>query len=143
MGMTDNKVIFFLCGLFGWSGTPAAFNVYTRAIIHELIHKIRGEALMYVDDIIIVTRKGNVNYDIDVTNKVCCNLLGDNAVEHKKTEFGRKIVAIGYEFDLDKGLVTLSPRNTYRTLYAFMSVDFDKSIWYAEISITRISLLKD
>jgi hypothetical protein len=128
MEMTDNKVIFFLCGLFGWSGTPAAFNVYTRAIIHELIHRIRGKALMYVDDIIIVTRKGNVNYDIDVTNKVCCNLLGDNAVEHKKTEFGRKIVAIGYEFDLDKGLVTLSPRNTHRTLYAFMSVDFDKNI---------------
>ena len=40
--------------------------------------------------------------------QVCCNLLGDNAVEQKKIEFGRKVVAIGYEFDLDKDLVTLS-----------------------------------
>jgi hypothetical protein len=108
MEMTDNKVIFFLCGLFGWSGTPAAFNVYTRAIIHELIHRIRGKGLMYVDDITIVTRKSNVNYDIDVTNKVCCSLLGYNAVGHKKTEFGRKILAIVSEFDLDKGLRTLN-----------------------------------
>jgi hypothetical protein len=128
MEMSDDRVIFFICGIFGWSGTPAAFQVYTRAILHELLHKLKGKALMYVDDIIIVTRKGNVHFDIDVANTVCCNLLGNNAVEHKKTEFGRKIVAIGYEFDLDRGLVTLSPRNTHRTLYAFMSVDFDKTI---------------
>jgi hypothetical protein len=128
MEMSNNRVMFFLCGIFGWTGTPAAFQVLNRAILHELRFKLRGKALMYVDDIIIITRKGNVNFDIDVTNKVCCNLLGDNAIEQKKTEFGRKIVAIGYEFDLDKGLVTLSQRNIHRTLYAFMSVDFEKSI---------------
>ena len=26
----------FLCGLFGWSSTPAAFQVTTRAIVFEL-----------------------------------------------------------------------------------------------------------
>jgi hypothetical protein len=128
MEMSNDRVMFFICGIFGCSGTPAAFQVFTRGILHELRHRLLGKALMYVDDIIIVTRKRNVHFDIDVTNKVCCNLLGDNAVEHKKTEFGRKVVAIGYEFDLDKGLVTLSPRNIHRTLYAFMSVDFDMTI---------------
>ena len=128
MEMSNDRVMFFLCSIFGWTGTSAAFQVLNRAILHELSYNIKGKALMYVDDIIIVTRKNNVNSDIDATNKVCCSLLGDNAVEHKKTEFGRNVVAIGYEFDLDKGLVTLSPRNTYRTLYAFMSVDFDKTI---------------
>ena len=128
MEMTNDRVMFFLCGIFGWTGTPAAFQVVNRAIMDELEYKIKGKALMYVDDIIIATRKKNVNSDIEATNKVCCSLLGDNAVEHKKTESGRNIVAIGYEFDLDKGLVTLSPRNTYRTLYAFMSVDFEETI---------------
>ena len=104
MEMSNNRVMFFLCGIFGWTGTPAAFQVLNRAIVHELSYKLKGRALMYVDDIIIVTRKGNVKFDIDVTNKVCCNLLGENAVEQMKTEFGRKVVAIGYEFDLDKDL---------------------------------------
>ena len=66
---------------------------------------------MYVDDIIMVTRKANVEFDVSTATTVCCSLLGDNAVEHKKTEVGRNIVAIGYEFDLNKSLVTLSPRN--------------------------------
>ena len=75
-----------------------------------------------------VAERHRANADIETTNKVCCNLLGDDAVEHRKIESGRNVVAIGYEFDLEKGLVTLSPRNTYRTLYAFLSVDFDKTI---------------
>ena len=128
MEMSNERVMFFLCGIFGWTGTSAAFQVVNRGIKHELDYKLKGRALMYVDDIIIATRKSNVNFDIDVANKVCCDLLGDKAIEQKKTEFGRQVVAIGYEFDLDKGLVSLSPRNTYRTLYAFMSVDFEKSI---------------
>ena len=128
MEMSNDRVMFFICGIFGWTGTPAAFQVLNRAILHELSYKLKGRALMYVDDIIIVTRIKDVNFDIDATNKVCCNLLGNNAVEQKKTEYGRKVVAIGYEFDLDKDLVTLSPRNIYRTLYAFMSVDFEKTI---------------
>ena len=61
--MTNDKIIFFLCGIFGWTGTPATFQVQNRAIMHELL-----KAMMYVDDIIIVTRKANVNSDIDITN---------------------------------------------------------------------------
>jgi hypothetical protein len=36
MEMTDNLVMFFLCGIFGWTGTPACFQVITRAISFEL-----------------------------------------------------------------------------------------------------------
>ena len=64
--------MFFLCGMFGWTGTPAAFQVLNRAIVDVLEYKIKG---IYVDDIIIATRKKNVNSDIEATNKVCCSLL--------------------------------------------------------------------
>ena len=30
--MDDDRFIFFLCGVFGWTGMPAAFQVVTRAI---------------------------------------------------------------------------------------------------------------
>ena len=46
MEMSDGLVMFFLCGIFGWTGTPACFQVVTRAITHELKERLRGEALM-------------------------------------------------------------------------------------------------
>jgi hypothetical protein len=36
MEMTYDNVTNFLCGIFGWTGTPAAFQVITRALEHEL-----------------------------------------------------------------------------------------------------------
>ena len=50
--MTEELVMFFLCGIFGWSGTPAAFQVVTRASVFELSVRIVGRLLMYVDDIL-------------------------------------------------------------------------------------------
>ena len=36
-------VVFFLCGIFGWTGMPAAFNVVTRTILWELSAQLRVE----------------------------------------------------------------------------------------------------
>jgi hypothetical protein len=47
----ENRVIFFLCGVFGWSGTPAAFQVVTRAIkfeVYQLIDGCLGMSVGYV-----------------------------------------------------------------------------------------------
>ena len=33
MELVNGVTIIFLCGLFGWSSTPAAFQVITRAIL--------------------------------------------------------------------------------------------------------------
>jgi hypothetical protein len=50
--MTDEQIIVFICGIFGWTGTPAAFQVVTRAILWDLSLILLGLALMFVDDII-------------------------------------------------------------------------------------------
>jgi hypothetical protein len=36
MLLSEDRVYFQLAGIFGWSGTPAAFQVVTRAITWEL-----------------------------------------------------------------------------------------------------------
>ena len=38
MGMTisNKRVFIFLCGVFGWTGTPAAFQVVTRALMFKM-----------------------------------------------------------------------------------------------------------
>ena len=44
-------VYFQIAGTFGWSGTPAAFQVVRRAISWELKHAAKSSMLMFVDDI--------------------------------------------------------------------------------------------
>ena len=53
--MTDGLTIYHLCGQFGWTGTPSAFQVVTRALAWELAHSpvyaVSGRCILYVDDI--------------------------------------------------------------------------------------------
>ena len=125
MEMTDENVIIFICGIFGWTGTPAAFQVVNRGIVHELKYVLHGAAIMYSDDVLVVTKKNNAIDDMNATDKVCSNLMGPDSVEETKTKSGRKLTFIGYEIDLDKRLVTISKRNILRTLYGFLNVDLE------------------
>ena len=45
MNLTDGLVIQVLCGLFGWTGTPFAFQVVTRAILFKLLAVTLGALL--------------------------------------------------------------------------------------------------
>jgi hypothetical protein len=121
--LTGDLVMFFLCGIFGWTGTPAAFQVITRAIVWELTRKTHGQAKMYVNDIIGVSLRKNVRSDMEITREICCRLLGQGAVEDKKTEFGRRIKIIGFIVDLDICRVGVAHSNLCRALDGFMNSD--------------------
>ena len=47
MMLTDETVSFQIVGIFGWTGTPAAFQVVTRAIQWELRHRLQSSTIMY------------------------------------------------------------------------------------------------
>ena len=80
MLLTDNIVYFQIAGIFGWSGTPAAFQVITRAISWELRHHVSSATVMYVDDIVGVGLVGEIEADLAITRNVCVSLLGPTAV---------------------------------------------------------------
>jgi hypothetical protein len=122
MEMTDELVI-FICGIFGWTGTPPTFEVISRPIMHELKHVIKGSALIYCDDIFVVTIKKNAVADMHTTDQVCCNLMAPDSIEQTKTRSGRCLTFIGYDIDLDKQLITISKRNMLRALHGFLIVD--------------------
>ena len=84
--MTNEKVIIFICGIFGWTGTPAAFQVTNRAIMHELKYVLNGAAVMYSDDILVVTKKNDAMNDMNATDEVCSNLMGPDSVEKNRDE---------------------------------------------------------
>jgi hypothetical protein len=81
--MTDDQVIFFFCGIFGWTGTPAAFQVVTRVVMYELALVLEGLTVMYVDDVIGVCLRRHVEREMAITNTVLTNLLGSDSVEPK------------------------------------------------------------
>jgi hypothetical protein len=125
-------VVVFLCGVFGWSATPACFQVVNRAIVHELRRCLTGHAFMYVDDIIGWSPPSHAASDMATAAHVCTDLLGPDAIAHEKTEHTspsqRSIDVIGYRLDLDAQVVTLTDRNFLRTIYAFFSVDTSKPV---------------
>jgi hypothetical protein len=126
--MTDDQIVVFICGIFGWTGTPAAFQVITRAILWELSLILAGFTLMFVDDIVGVCLLKDLPQELSKTREVCTNLLGSLSVEDKKTAFARRLTVIGYDIDLDKALATVSRKNLLRCIHGFLSVDLDALI---------------
>lgn len=118
--LTEERVMFFLCGIFGWTGTPACFDVVTRAMRFELARLVKGRVSMYVDDIIGVCLQSKVAGNIGRVIAFCKGLLGPSAVAEGKTEIGRHLVNIGYDFNLDTRLVGISKRNVAKSLVGYL-----------------------
>lgn len=128
-------VVFFLCGIFGWTGTPFAFNVVTRAIVWELERRLNGLAAMYVDDIAAGCLRRHLKSNIAVITQVCTTLLGSKAIKESKTVVadgaegrGWKATIIGYDFDLKQRRITIAAKNVERAFYGFLTTDVDSPV---------------
>jgi hypothetical protein len=121
--LTDDLVMVYHSGLFGWTGTPFCFNPITSAVKRAINERIMGRVTMYVDDVIGVTLSCNLESDKMTCYQVCEGLLGSKAVAKHKWESGRRVDTIGCAIDLDTLRVTVSRRNFLKTLYGFFSVD--------------------
>lgn len=128
--MANGHVVFFGCGIFGWTAMPAAFQVVNRAIVWELSQPgvLAGLMKMYTDDAIGVCLDKDLLHDLKVTRDLCTNLLGDNAVEDSKTESGRRLTVIGWDIDLDRQLVTIARNNALKALYGFTTVPLNNPV---------------
>ena len=128
MLLTGDLVYFQLGGIFGWSGTPAAFQVVTRAISWELAHTLHSRTLMYVDDIVGICFVDDVKEDLRITRAICTDLLGSGAVADDKTEVAARLDIIGYVVDLDTERVLIARKNFLTALHGFMSTDVSQRV---------------
>jgi hypothetical protein len=117
--------IFLICGFFGWTATPAAFQVITRALLFELRRTTKGRVTKYVDDTIGICLRWHLEEEKARANALFTGLLGPKAVAEHKTLAGRRLDTIGYTPDLDKQRLTISQKNFLNTLYGFFSVDVE------------------
>ena len=128
MRLSDDLVYLQLVGIFGWSGTPAAFQVVTRAVQWELGQALEGSTLMYVDDIIGVCLRSQVVSELEKAKEVRTDLLGPDAVADEKTEHGRHLEILGYTIDMDIKRVLIAKKNHLKALHSFLSVNVNGSI---------------
>jgi len=125
--MSGGRVMFHLCGQFGWTGTPAAFQVVTRALAFELNRYLLGLSDLYVDDIFGVCLKSDLETDIATCTRICEGLLGVGAIAPSKTTFGRRVTVIGYDLDLDTMSVAIAAKNVRKAGYGFFTTNLNKS----------------
>ncbi|KAJ1397366.1 hypothetical protein B484DRAFT_407017 [Ochromonadaceae sp. CCMP2298] len=120
--VTRDKVVLYLCGFFGWTGTPAHFHPITMALQWELGRLLRGAAGIYVDDIVGVCRRGDLDSELATGKRLVESLLGPRTIEDDKTKTGRRIEVIGFTLDLDRQLLAISDRCVERALGGYMSI---------------------
>jgi hypothetical protein len=117
--LDEDRLIFFLCGVFGWTGMPAAFQVVTRAVSFELLLRLKGLSLMYVDDIAGVTRVDWLEFDMNAAKCFCEEVLGVGCVEPSKSIAGQRIDFLGYTVDIHVLLVGIARKNVLKALHAY------------------------
>jgi len=126
--LTDGLTMLYHTGMFGWTGMPTAFDVVSRTVNRAVNRVIRGRSKMYVDDLMGISHRDDLQHDLSQARTICCGLLGLDAVEDKKTEIGRVLDWIGWEINLDSLMVSVSRRNFLKCLYGFASVEEDRPV---------------
>jgi hypothetical protein len=130
---TAQLVIFFISGIFGWTGTPAAFQVVTRALLYELRRSTKGALTMYVDDAIGICLRWDLQEELGRAKTLFTGLLGPEAVAEHKTVSGRRIDNLGYITDLDKQRLTISRKNFMKAFYGYFTVDLTVPVAVTEV----------
>ena len=128
MEIYGERVFIHLCGIFGWTCTPAAFQVVSRGIQWELQHSLKGRCKMYVDDIVGVCLARDLDNEVKCAKDVCTSLLGPNAIAEDKTETGTRLDVLGYILDIERRLVSISRKNFLNAVYGFFTTNLDEKV---------------
>ena len=131
--LTGDLTMIYHVGMFGWTGMPAAFQVVTRVITRLVNMRLRGKAQMYVDDLMGCCHRDHLASELEIARSVCNGLLGDGAVEEKKTTSGRQQDFIGWQINLDRRAVSVAEHNYQKTLYGFLKVDTARGVKIRQI----------
>jgi hypothetical protein len=112
-------------GNFGWTGLPFAFNVITRTLCRRCNLRLKGvcEVGMYVDDLVGVCHRKNVQHCLLVVEQTITQLLGPNSVAQEKTVTGTVLDFIGWCIDIDLQRLGIARHNFLKTFYGFMTLE--------------------
>jgi hypothetical protein len=125
--LENDITVIHTTGIFGWSGTPYAFQVISRTLRDVCNDLIRGFAmtLWYIDDCLGVAKVTMFFVAIRWCVWVINTLLGPSANNVKKEQVGRRLDMLGWCMDLDTMAVSISRRNMDKAIYVFFVSDIN------------------
>lgn len=126
--LTEDMTVIHITGMFGWTGTPYCFQVITRVLTDLCGAALVGFFRWYVDDLMAVSPIREASQDVVRAKRIIRDLLGPNAVAEEKDDMARRLVCIGWVFDVDTMTVSISRRNLLKTIHAFFVCDVDKAV---------------
>ena len=134
MELIGGICVLYFVATFGYTGTPFAFEVCTRAFRWEFKKLLKSFNDMYVDDVMAGGFREDLPGDKAVVKERMDGLLGPGAFSEKKYECTtnsiRRIDWLGFTVCLRGLVLTISRRNFRRTVLGFLTVDLDRPVPY-------------
>jgi hypothetical protein len=129
----EGSIYFSLAGNFGWSGTPFAYEVFTRLFRAVIGWSIIGYFLMYCDDLMLASSRTSWTSDRSIAVRTLVLMFG--AAAHATEKFDstegksqRAIDYIGWQINLTTNSIMPSRKNQERAMFFFFAVDLQKPL---------------
>ena len=124
--LTNGITALYIAGIFGWTGTPFAFDPVSRSLRYVVRIRIDGGVDVFVDDLMGCSHKDKVENDMAITADCITRLLGPKAVAEDKSETGRIVIFIGWEINLELRVLGIARKNILKAIHGFFKVDITK-----------------
>ena len=129
-------------GMFGWTGSPYAFGVFTRALQRQAQQRIHGRVVAYVDDFIGISSANLAASDQLHVQRLLCETFGSKAINLEKSGLpATSHECLGWLLDLNQQSVRPSDRAIRKLLFCFHSVNTAKGVYVQLVQVQQLASL--
>lgn len=122
--VADAVDLIIFTGNFGWTGSPAVFGVFSRALQRAIRARISGSVDTYVDDFIGFAAAWLAHADQLLARSSITGTFGDDAINELKSVLPCSVAeAIGWVLDLLRGLIYPNDKGIKKLVGVFFAVD--------------------
>ena len=126
--ISSTLALVYCVGMFGWTGSPFVFGVFSRAFRRQALRLIAGQVDVYVDDFMGVSPACTAKRDQELVQNLVVNAFGSSGINLEKSVAPRRLADfIGWTIDLDSATLRPNDKGVAKLVVEFFSVDAKKS----------------
>lgn len=138
----DELALLQYTGMFGWTGSPYAFGVFTRALQRQAQTRIQGRVVAYVDDFIGISDLSHASSDQNHVQRLLCETFGPQAINREKSGLpATSHECLGWLIDLVRQSVRPSDRAVRKLLFCFHGVNAEKGTYIQLAQLQQLASL--
>lgn len=125
----SNLVMIYLVGMFGWTGSPFVFGVFSRAFQRQCCARITGKLKVYVDDFMAASPAKTACDDQRQTQQFVRLACGPEAINVSKSlPPARTAEFIGWSIDLSLASLRPNDKGIRKLVVSFFGCQLHKSL---------------